>query len=119
MIAAYDKTLFYNEASKYCVLRLMTADPMVPEDARDKYKFSDHLIRFVAVGYDLPRTDAIKMELEGNWVDSKHGRQFQVDTWHELVPPAVEGSSSSADRVDLPCKMSLTARIAQTRSLGR
>ena len=91
MIAAYDKTLFYNEASKYCVLRLKTADPMVPEDARDKYKFSDHLIRFVAVGYDLPRTDAIKMELEGAWVDSKHGRQFQVDTWHELVPPTVEG----------------------------
>ena len=81
MIAAYDKTLFYNEASKYCVLRLKTADPMVPEDARDKYKFSDHLIRFVAVGYNLPRTEAIKMELEGNWVDSKHGRQFQVDTW--------------------------------------
>ena len=91
MIAAYDKTLFYNEASKYCVLRLKTADPMVPEDARDKYTFSDHLIRFVAVGYNLPRTDAIKMELEGNWVDSKHGRQFQVDTWHELVPPTVEG----------------------------
>ena len=91
MIAAYDKTLFYNEASKYCVLRMRTADPMIPEDARDKYTFSDHLIRFVAVGYDLPRTDAIKMELEGNWVDSKHGRQFQVDTWHELVPPTVEG----------------------------
>ena len=91
MIAAYDRTLFYNEASKYCILRLKTADPMVPEDARDKYTFSDHLIRFVAVGYDLPRTDAIKMELEGVWVDSKHGRQFQVDTWHELVPPTVEG----------------------------
>ena len=91
MIAAYDKTLFYNEANKYCVLRLKTADPMIPEDARDKYKFSDHLIRFVAVGYDLPRTDAIKMELEGNWVDSKRGRQFQVDVWHELVPPTIEG----------------------------
>ena len=91
MIAAYDKTLFYSEASKYCILRLKTADLMVPENARDKYTFSDHLIRFVAVGYDLPRTDAIKMELEGNWVDSKHGRQFQVDTWHELVPPTIEG----------------------------
>ena len=91
MIAAYDKTLFYNEASKYCVLRLKTADPMIPEDARDKYKFSDHLIRFVAVGYDLPRTSAIKMELEGNWVDGKHGKQFQVDVWHEQVPPTIEG----------------------------
>ena len=91
IIAAYDKTLFYNEAGKYCVLRLKTADPMVPEDARDKYRFADHLIRFVAVGYDLPRTDAIKMELDGAWVSGKYGPQFQVDSWHELVPPTIEG----------------------------
>lgn len=91
IVAAYDKTLFYNEAGKYCVLRLKTADPMVPEDARDKYRFADHLIRFVAVGYDLPRTGAIKMELDGNWVNGKHGLQFQVDSWRELVPPTIEG----------------------------
>ena len=91
IIAAYDKTLFYNEAGKYCVLRLKTADPMVPEDARDKYRFADHLIRFVAVGYDLPRTDAIKMELDGAWVSGKYGPQFQVDSWHELVPSTIEG----------------------------
>ena len=91
IVAAYDKTLYYNEAGKYCVLRLKTADPMVPEDARDKYRFADHLIRFVAVGYDLPRTGAIKMELDGNWVNGKHGPQFQVDSWRELVPPTIEG----------------------------
>ena len=91
IVAAYDKTLFYNEAGKYCVLRLKTADPMVPEAARDKYKFADHLIRFVAVGYNLPQTDAIKMELDGNWTDGKRGPQFQVDTWHELIPLTIEG----------------------------
>lgn len=91
IVAAYDKTLYYNAAEKYCILRLKTADPMVPEDARDKYRFADHLIRFVAVGYDLPRTGAIKMELDGNWVNGKHGLQFQVDSWRELVPPTIEG----------------------------
>ena len=91
IVAAYDKTLFYNEASKYCVLRLKTADPMVPENARDKYRFADHLIRFVAVGYDLPRTGAIKMELDGEWTDGKYGPQFQADGWQELVPPTIEG----------------------------
>ena len=89
--AAYDKTLFVNEASKYCVLRLKTADRMIPEDARDRYKFADHLIRFVAVGYDLPRTSAIKMELEGTWAESKYGQQFQVERWQELVLPTIEG----------------------------
>ncbi len=33
----------------------------------------------------------INMELEENWVDGKHGKQFQVDAWHELVPPTIEG----------------------------
>ena len=53
IVAAFDKVLFYNPASKYCVLRLKTADLMVPGDARSPYSFSDHLLRFVAVGCDL------------------------------------------------------------------
>ena len=62
IVAAFDRVLFCNPASKYCVLRLKTADLMIPEDARSPYTFGDHLIRFTAVGYDLPRTDSIKME---------------------------------------------------------
>ena len=91
IVAAFDKTLFYNEASKYCVLRLKTADLMIPEDARTSFPFGDHLIRFTAVGYDLPRTDSIKMELEGTWTKGKYGCQLQVDRWHEIVPPTIEG----------------------------
>lgn len=51
IVAAFDKTLFYNEAIKYCVLRLKTADLMIPEDARTPFPFGDDLIRFTAVGY--------------------------------------------------------------------
>lgn len=51
IVAAFDRVLFCSSASKYCVLRLKTADLMIPEDARSPYKFGDHLIRFVAVGY--------------------------------------------------------------------
>lgn len=91
IVAAFDKMLFYNEANKYCVLRLKTADQMIPENARDQYKFSDHLIRFVAVGYDLPRTSAIKMELEGTWIDSKYGCRYEVNTWQEVIPKTKEG----------------------------
>ena len=54
-------TVTFNPASKYCVLRLKTADLMVPGDARSPYSFSDHLLRFVAVGYGLPQTDSIQM----------------------------------------------------------
>ena len=60
-VAAFDRVLFYNEASRFAVLRMKTADMMVPEDARSPYRYHDHLIRFTAVGYDLPQTDAVKV----------------------------------------------------------
>lgn len=91
IVAAFDKMLFSNPVSKYCVVRMKTADMMIPQDARDSYRFRDNLTRFVAVGYDLPDTDSIKVDLEGSWVNSKHGLQYQVEHWRELVPPTVEG----------------------------
>ena len=91
IVAAFDKALFVNSASKYCVVRLKTADIMIPDDARSPYRYGDHLIRFTAVGYDLPQTDAVKMELEGTWVKGKYGCQLQVERWREIVPPTVEG----------------------------
>ncbi len=91
IVAAFDKTLFCNPASRYAVLRLKTADIMIPQEARNPYRYHDHLIRFTAVGYDLPQTDAVKMELEGTWVKGKYGCQLQVERWHEIVPPTIEG----------------------------
>lgn len=91
IVAAFDKVLFYNPASKYSVLRLKTADMMIPDEARSPYHYRDHLIRFVAVGYDLPQTEAIKMELTGVWENGRYGCQLQVEQWHEIVPPTLEG----------------------------
>ena len=91
IVAAFDKTLFFNPASRYAVLRLKTADIMIPQEARSPYHFRDHLIRFTAVGYDLPQTGAVKMELEGTWVSGRYGCQLQVEHWHEIVPPTIEG----------------------------
>lgn len=91
IVAAFDKVLFFNEANKYCVLRLKTADDMIPADAKSPYRYSDHLIRFTAVGYDLPRTNAIQIELDGVWQNGKYGCQLQVEHWREIVPPTLEG----------------------------
>lgn len=91
IVAAFDRVLFTNPASKYCVMRLKTADMMIPQEARGSYHYRDHLTRFVAVGYDLPQTDSIQIDLEGNWVNSKHGLQLQVERWREVVPPTIEG----------------------------
>ena len=79
IVAAFDKVLFFNEANKYCVLRLKTADDMIPADAKSPYRYSDHLIRFTAVGYDLPRTNAIQIELDGVWQNAL-GETLVIDS---------------------------------------
>lgn len=91
MIAVYDKLIYFNEASKYTILRMRTDDPSVPEEARSSYTFRDRMLRFTAVGYGLPQTDSVKLELEGDWKEGKYGLQLHVEHWHELVPPTTEG----------------------------
>ena len=91
IVAALDKVLYFNPASQYTVLRMKTADMMIPDAARSPYRYRDHLIRFAASGYDLPQTDAVKIEIDGEWEDGKYGYQFKVQHWREVVPPTIEG----------------------------
>lgn len=96
--AVYDRTLFYNSSSRYAVVRLKTADIMIPQEARAPYKFKDHLIRFNAVGYDLPQSDKVTLDLEGTWEDGKYGLQFHVERWNEIIPPKREPTSTTGWR---------------------
>ena len=91
IVAALDKVLFFNASSKYSVLRMKTEDSSVPIEARSPYRYHDHLIRFTAVGIELPQTDTVKIEMDGEWKDGKYGLQLQVDHWQEIVPPTLEG----------------------------
>lgn len=91
IVAAFDRALFFNPASKYSVLQYKTADMMIPQEARNTYHYRDHLIRFTAVGYNLPQTSAVSFELTGTWEKGKHGCQLQVERWSEVIPPTLEG----------------------------
>ena len=91
IVGTYDSTVYSNPATKYCVIRVRTADRGIPEGARDKRRYSDHLIRFTAVGYDLPCTDAVELEFDGEWTDGKYGLQLQVVQWQTVVPRTEEG----------------------------
>lgn len=90
-IGTYDSTIFYNPASHYGVVSIKTADQSVPAEARSNRRYADHLIRFNAVGYDIPRTSAVELKLEGEWVNGKHGLQMQVEQWKEIVPKTKDG----------------------------
>lgn len=90
-VAVYDRTIFYNPSNKYCIISVKSTDQNIPQQARSAYRHRDNMIRFVAVGYELPRTDKVSMLLDGEWKDGKHGYQLQVERCEEIVPQTREG----------------------------
>lgn len=82
----YDGTIYHNPANRFCIISVKTADKEVPQEARSTRRYRDHLIRFVATGYELPRTDAVELELDGEWKQGKYGMQLQVEQWREIIP---------------------------------
>lgn len=90
-VAVYDRTIFYNPSNKYCIISVKSTDQNIPQQARSAYRHRDNMIRFVAVGYELPRTDKVSMLLDGEWQNGKHGYQLQVERCEEIVPQTREG----------------------------
>lgn len=90
-VAVYDRTIYYNPANKYSIIRVKSTDQSVPQQARDAYRHRDNMIRFVAVGYELPQTDKVSMLLDGEWQNGKHGIQFKVDKYEEIIPQTEDG----------------------------
>jgi len=79
----YESTIFYNEANKFSIIVVKTNDPRIPLQACSGRYYGDRMLRFTAVGYELPRTKAVELELDGEWVESKYGYQLQVEQWQD------------------------------------
>ena len=90
-VAVYDRTIYYNPTNKYSIIRVKSTDQSVPHQAREAYRHRDNVIRFVAVGYELPRTDKVSMLLDGEWQNGKHGVQLKVEKFEEIVPQTEDG----------------------------
>ena len=67
----YESTIFYNEANKFSIIVVITSDPRIPPQACSGRYYGDRMLRFTAVGYELPRPKAVEVELDGEWVESK------------------------------------------------
>ena len=89
MVCRYVKTIFRNEDSGYCIFLYETEDNSVPEQI--KFTQAGKIYRFTAIGYNLPDTDSVELNMQGNWVKSKYGPQFKVDTYEEILPQTIEG----------------------------
>ena len=91
MRCRFKHKIFQNEENGYTIAIFTTQDPSVPLSARDKYLASRNIIGFSAIGFGLPLTDEIELEMEGRWESGDHGTQYQVESFMEVVPRTKEG----------------------------
>ena len=106
----YDGTIYHNPVNKFCIISVKTADKEVPQEARSTRRYRDHLIRFVATGYELPphgcgRAGTGRRVDKGQiWCAASGGTvardrsQDQGAAWRAIWPPA----SSKASGRQLP-----------------
>ena len=90
----YESTIFYNEANKFSIIVVKTNDPRIPPQACSGRYYGDRMLRFTAVGYELPRTKAVELELDGASTaiscklssGRKSFRRQRTVCWHTWVP---------------------------------
>lgn len=80
-----ERIIFQSDGG-FCIFSYSTKDETVPQAARQTQYFSDRKIHFTAVGYRLPATDKIEVELDGKWQPSKYGMQLAVEKCEQIVP---------------------------------
>ncbi len=85
-----DKVIFQS-ANGFCVFSYETEDQSVPAGARNPYYDNRRKFRFTAVGYNMPATNAVEVELSGQWQPSKYGLQLSVDRCEQLLPTDNKG----------------------------
>lgn len=91
MRCRFKHKIFQNEENGYTIAIFTTQDTSVPLSARDKYLASRNIIGFSAIGFGLPLTDEIELEMEGRWESGEHGTQYRVENFMEVVPRTKEG----------------------------
>ncbi len=91
LVCTFEKMIFTQAVTGYCVASFKTDDTSVPTEARSRGSFGDRKIRFTATGYGIPATDAIILEIEGKWQKTKYGVQLIIERFAEVIPPTIDG----------------------------
>ncbi len=90
MLCRFERAIFQS-GNGYCVFGYNTRDESVPSAARSTVNHRDKKIHITAVGYNLPATDAIDVELTGSWQPSKYGLQLMVESFDQVLPKDTNG----------------------------
>ena len=90
MLCQFEKLLYPKDAHAASAGSYMVAVYRPCEIVRDSR--GDILPQFKAVGYFLPVADKLRYDFKGHWSrDPKHGTQFEVDSYDEVIIPTREG----------------------------
>lgn len=90
MICQYERTI-YKSTDGFCIFLYATEDQAVPMEARKNSYQSGKKIHFSAVGHNLPETNSIEVDLEGNWQQSRYGIQLAVKKCEKELPTDTKG----------------------------
>ena len=90
MLCKFERSIFQS-ANGYCVFAYNTKDESVPAAARSTQYHRDKKIHITAVGYNLPATDAIDVDLKVTWQPSKYGIQLMVESFERMLPQDTNG----------------------------
>ncbi len=91
MLCTLEKTIYEDRDSGFSIASFKTKDEAVPSAARSTYHHGDKLIRFTAIGYHLPTTSVIEVDMDGTWENGKYGMQLKVDACTEIIPKTKDG----------------------------
>lgn len=90
MLSTYQRTIFRDEKSGFCIFAYRTDDKTVPQEARDP-RARGKGVQFTATGYFLPPSNSVQVDLCGDWAESKFGLQYQVKSYTEVLPTSRDG----------------------------
>lgn len=91
MLCTLDRKIYEDRDSGFSIASFKTKDEAVPSAARSIYYHGDKLIRFTAVGYHLPTSSVIDVDIDGTWENGKHGWQMNVQRCTEIIPKTKDG----------------------------
>lgn len=82
------RRVYYSEQTGYSVVVYKTNDP-IPLQAVSEY--CGTMPCFKAAGRQLPDTEGLLAELDGEWKENRYGWQMQVSTFRTFLPKTREG----------------------------
>lgn len=94
IICTWQKTIYEGDNDfLICVFNTTEeiAKSLINTFYQSRRKCFDKRNYFSVVGYGIPQTKSIDLELIGTWEKSKYGFQFKIECYSEVIPQTVEG----------------------------